>query len=127
APVVAASAVRAIDDALVRRYRNPAQASLALMCLGAPIVGGEPHAAFGSRDRIRWLAPTGVGARGPMSAGLYRPAHRLHYVPALGLEAAQRLGLGRLAEPIPLDPDQGLRPTIETVLCRGRVSLAASV
>ncbi len=77
------SPVAAADDALdeITNHMSLRQRDLnafepALACLGRLEQNATPHAMIASKGRARWILPHRVGARGPQSWGLYRPATR---------------------------------------------------
>lgn len=129
---VLARTLDAIDDRLAARQRDLGACELGLAALGGLRVDGAPYSVvFAPRGPLghgpRWLLPRRVRARGPLGMQLFRPARRLHRAPALGLELAQRTGIGRIGTPVTVAPERGVGPAIADALGLPGVELGVAI
>jgi peptidoglycan/xylan/chitin deacetylase (PgdA/CDA1 family) len=126
-------AVDAIADRLASRQRDLRPCSLALRCLGGLRRGGKRYSVISrysiisGRAEPRWLVPASLGAPGPGSCGLYRPAGAVHAAAALLLDALQRAGLGRLRPQVTIDAAGELCIAIARTLGHQKFDVAAAI
>jgi len=116
-------ALEAIHGELESRHPGFASAALPLRIAGTVARGGHPIALVEVDDRPRWLIPGGIGGRGPLRAGLYRPARRRQVPAALALEALA--SVGRLGSRLHIDLEHGLLPALGVALGYRDVELGA--
>jgi Phosphotransferase enzyme family len=82
------------------------EVELARRVAGLPASRGRRMAIVHAKGGPRWIVERRFGARGPLSAGVWRPALRRNVVAALAYEIGA--AAGRLGEPIVVDPEHGL-------------------
>jgi hypothetical protein len=82
------------------------EVELARRVAGLPATSGRRMAIVHAKGGPRWIVERRLGARGPLSAGVWRPALRRNVVAALAYEVGA--AAGRLGEPIVVDPEHGL-------------------
>ena len=106
-----------IHRELEGRHSDVASATLPLRTAGSIARGGRPMALVEVDGRPRWLIPRRLGGRGPLRAGLYRPARARQVPAALALEAMA--AAGRLGTKLPIDLERGLLPALRGALATG--------